>query len=324
MNLEKMGERTDLKCQCGGILYRYGFYLRCDACSNLFLCQENGALEKFTNHFYKPIGTYEQFISKIFTPILPDVVPDLFDEMKILLKNEVYIPYINVIAHGKDMLLPIVKVDEESTNIIDADIPDIDNYLYFKQLPSSDTNDVISGKWQVVDYDLGKLEEAKESYEYVSSEMYFIPIRTFKFKYKGKIFFYFYYGEQVMLVSKTLQDELTLLSKSIKGNRFPVYNIRKYVFFVIWILMVVCAWVVFCYSFQKLHSFWELFYWADGYKCLFRFLGVSIVAAIGCGMLSQSFDYVIKRLYEMRIQTDKKRYVNLMKTKAFSVLNVKL
>ena len=88
--------------------------------------------------------------------------------------------------------------------------------------------------------------------------------------------------------------------------------------------MVVCAWVVFCYSFQKLHSFWELFYWADGYKCLFRFLGVSIVAAIGCGMLSQSFDYVIKRLYEMRIQTDKKRYVNLMKTKAFSVLNVKL
>lgn len=311
-----MRQETIIECKCGKPLYRYGLYLYCTACKSLYYSQDNKSLQQLSDNYYCLHYSYPQFIEQIIEKIIPNASLDLFNNIKEIIKETIIVPYVNLFINKKDTLYPIIKLEANSVWTAE-DIPVIEDYISFNL--SQKTVSAIDKHIKTGDCDLQKMEELRMSYGYVSSKVYYIPVQILKFAYKGNYYCFANYGDKI--VSLRTQPN-NLISKSDENRTENFHKLVSCIMFILLVGLIACSWYITCYTFQSIHGLLNLFWYAIGYKCFFKFLGFVIAEIIGVCCLDYSVKYLSNIFNENKKQTTSKKHNIQLKAKAFSALHI--
>ena len=309
-------EKTMLKCQCGTSLIQYGLYLYCPACKNLYYSQDSQSLQQFSDHYYGLHYSYPQFVEQIIENIIPNAPLKLFDNLHGITKETLIVPYVNLFVGQKDSLYPIIK--QEANSVWKAeDIPVIEDFISFNL--SHETVPTLDKSIKTADCDLQKLEELRMEYGYVSNEVYYIPMHILKFTYNGDCYCFVNYGGNIVSLG-TSPDNLTMTSNEagIKISSSVVHLLKNLLI----VGFIACSWYVSCYTFQSIYGLFNLFWYAVGYKCIFKFLGLALVSIIGVCCLENSVRYMSGIIREKNGTRITEIHKSRLKSKAFSILSI--
>lgn len=269
-----------------------GKYFRCPACKNEYLYQDGIlSIHAVTLKYYPIEKTWEDFLYEAFQPLEGVVSADFFKELHVLLKDEVYLPFVDVVTpDGQSFLTPI---PQKNGSFVwdDDDIPwNIDSAL-LKNVQSSDKpqhmTDVSKVRYIAQSSEL--LEQQKQQSTYVSNEVYYIPVKIIKFSYKGSIYRMVNCGSKIFSTGESLDNIVAQFPRNSNES------IPKWVGIVLTLLQLavfVSAWMEFCYSYQQINGLSLLFFYNTGYKCLFHFLGTCFVAIFARLVVDKSLSLV--------------------------------
>ena len=265
---------------CGTVLtdeHLMGKYLRCPSCKNEYVYQD-GVLSARTTKYYPVEKSWEDFLAEALRPLEQQVPPGFFEEVDVLLKDEAYLPFVDVVTPDCQAYLAAIPQIGADFAWGNDDLPTITNTKHFKLIESSERRDQVAdtGRVRVVDQGAEQLDKLHQQAAYVSDEIYYIPVKIVKFCYQGQIYRLLGYGDMVASTGEPLTTIAPRTQKKTDENMLPSWV--GPVLSLLVLVVFVAAWMKFCYAYQQLNGLFLMFYYKSGYMCLFRFLGTCLVA----------------------------------------------
>lgn len=287
-------EQILFECKnCGASLTRkhlHGIFLQCPniQCNKTYIYQ-NGIVSESISKYFQPVMNWDDCIKKVFNPLLAQLPIDIFSEMKVIVKKEVYIPYLDVTTPEKETLfLPIAKEENETGWQID-DLPIIQStqqfssYKYTEEYSSSTTSIAF------VQQDQELQTKIQKNMLYVEPGILYIPIKFFFFNYKGTIHKFVAYGNMVENLTGSIQNILLPIVSYEEIDDTPRKIFVK-VCLSSYPVLIAASWIILVYPYQQTHGFWNLIKMLNGNQRLFNFALAMIICFIVPAIAVKFFD----------------------------------
>lgn len=254
----------------------FGLFLRCPSCNNDYMFQ-GGVVSEIAEKYYASTLSWEDFLRGIFDTHFSHLPEDMFTASRIIYQGELNVPYVDVVYQNHESgLVPTIRTNDDD-KWDSHDIPEQLNSKYYLQCESHETAEAAkTSTLSKVAPDLVQTSSETATYSYVGREIMYIPMKMLKWEYGNQTFCFIGHSDGIVSTGACLPS----ISPSSQGDSGTPLILTIAIALIV-IALIVSAWMVFMHPFVVFHGFWKLFLWANGYKCLFHFLGALVVIGIG-------------------------------------------